>query len=80
MNNPIKERRQLYWVWKSMRARCLSTNSKDYKDYGGRGIKICSTWNTFSVFEADMGARLQGCLIKTKEGKWIPEDRYREVP
>lgn len=32
-------------AWRSMRTRCYWTNSKRYKDYGGRGIRVCDTWN-----------------------------------
>lgn len=28
-----------------MKERCYSSNNKDYKDYGGRGIFICDEWN-----------------------------------
>lgn len=47
-----------YSTWKSIRRRCLVETSKDYKDYGGRGIKICDTWiESFENFYADMGPR-----------------------
>ena len=35
----------LYKVWCSMKQRCNSPKFKQYKDYGGRGIKICDEWN-----------------------------------
>lgn len=35
---------RLYNVWKSMKQRILDSNNKSYKDYGGRGISICSEW------------------------------------
>ena len=45
-----------YTVWKSMRQRCNDTKHKSYKDYGGRGIKVCDRWlNSFDNFIADMG-------------------------
>lgn len=34
----------LYWVHKSMLARCLNSKSTDYKNYGGRGIRVCEQW------------------------------------
>jgi len=43
--------------WISMRQRCLNQNNKDYKNYGGRGIKICNRWNSFKLFYQDMGKR-----------------------
>lgn len=35
---------RLYQVWASMIKRCESPNSQKYKDYGGRGIKMCPEW------------------------------------
>jgi len=34
----------LYEVWFSIKRRCYNPNRKDYKYYGGRGIKICEEW------------------------------------
>lgn len=31
-------------TYRSMKERCYNENSKDYKNYGGRGIKICNEW------------------------------------
>lgn len=42
---------RLYRVWKDMIARCENPNHKYYKDYGGRGIKVCAEWrNSFITF------------------------------
>lgn len=46
-----------YSVWSSMKKRCLDLKSKRYKDYGGRGIKICERWLKFENFYKDMGER-----------------------
>lgn len=41
----------LYHVWKAMIQRCEYPNHKAYKNYGGRGIKVCSEWRSdFAVF------------------------------
>jgi len=32
-------------LWLNMRQRCSNPNSQDYKDYGGRGIRVCDEWN-----------------------------------
>ena len=32
---------RLYKTWKSMMQRCLNKKHPQYKDYGGRGIKVC---------------------------------------
>ena len=48
----------LYSVWRSMLGRCYNRNVKQYKDYGGRGIKVCASWKrSFNRFVKDMGPR-----------------------
>lgn len=37
-----------------MKARCYNTKLKQYKDWGGRGIKVCKRWHEFSNFYTDM--------------------------
>lgn len=45
-------------VWKEMKRRCMSENRPQYKDYGGRGIKVCERWlNSFAAFLVDVGPR-----------------------
>lgn len=46
-----------YSTWTNMRSRCLNKNNRGYPGYGGRGIKICSRWENFENFFADMGCR-----------------------
>lgn len=41
---------RLYAVWKSMRERCQTETSHDYRDYGGRGIKVCPEWRDYAAF------------------------------
>lgn len=42
---------QLYHIWESMKSRCNNPNNKSYKNYGGRGITICSDWeSSFEIF------------------------------
>lgn len=36
---------KIYEVWKTMKQRCNNPNSQSYKNYGGRGIKVCDDWN-----------------------------------
>lgn len=47
-------RSAIYSSWANMKARCLNRNSPKYFRYGGRGIKICDKWLTFSGFLEDM--------------------------
>lgn len=44
-------------VWHSMRERCGNPNHRSYKDYGGRGIRVCERWSSFGNFLRDMGRR-----------------------
>lgn len=37
--------------------RCTNPKSKQYKDYGGRGITVCNAWRDYKNFAADMGPR-----------------------
>lgn len=46
-----------YTSWESMKQRCNNPNNKHYKNYGGRGIKVCEEWNIFDKFLLDMGPR-----------------------
>lgn len=42
-------------IWVGMKQRCLNPNNPSYKNYGGRGIKVCKRWLKFENFLADMG-------------------------
>lgn len=47
-----------YETWCRMIARCENRNEPCYRNYGGRGIKICRRWrHNFAAFLADMGRR-----------------------
>ena len=35
---------RIYHIWEGMKARCYNKNDNSYKNYGGRGIKICKEW------------------------------------
>lgn len=37
-------RKNLVKTFSHMQSRCYNTNDKRYKDWGGRGIKICNEW------------------------------------
>lgn len=36
----------LYGVWCTVKSRCYNSNSQHYKNYGGRGIKMCEEWKS----------------------------------
>src|SRR5579859_3588880 len=60
--NSIMQRHKnpLYFVWASMRQRCLNPKAVQFKNYGGRGITVCDRWKNFDAFIADMGPRPEG--------------------
>lgn len=46
-----KSHTRLYHIWQGMKARCTNIGSRDYSDYGGRGIRISKEWeNSFEKF------------------------------
>jgi hypothetical protein len=49
-NNP----HPIYRTWTAMHTRCSSPKCKNWADYGGRGITVCSEWNDFESFSSDM--------------------------
>lgn len=46
-----------YKIWQGIIQRCENQNDKDYKNYGGRGIRVCDVWHAFDCFLSDMGPR-----------------------
>lgn len=50
-------RKSEYMTWQSMVQRCHNPNDKAFKNYGGRGIAVCSRWRSFENFIEDMGNR-----------------------
>ena len=45
-----------YFIWQSMIQRCENPNNRAFKNYGGRGIKVCKKWHRFENFFEDMEA------------------------
>lgn len=55
---------KIYGVWNGMIQRCRNPHNPDYKNYGGRGIKVCDRWiNSFENFLEDMGESPQDMSI-----------------
>ena len=53
-----------HYAWKAMNSRCSNQYSKDYSNYGARGITVCDEWaNNFQSFYDDMGVRPDGTSI-----------------
>lgn len=41
---------RLHKIWHSMYCRCYYTSTNQYKNYGGRGIKVCEEWKHIQGF------------------------------
>ncbi len=68
-----------------MRRRCNDPTNQSYPDYGGRGISICPSWDSFETFLADMG-EANGLTLERKDVNgnyckanccWIPKAAQR---
>jgi len=47
-----------YKIWQGLKGRCDNPNNTNYKNYGGRGIKVCEEWqNSFESFYNHIGKR-----------------------
>lgn len=46
-----------YGTWIKIRERCAKPGTRNFADYGGRGITVCERWLVFENFLADMGER-----------------------
>jgi hypothetical protein len=46
-----------YRIWQYILQRCENPNSVNFKNYGGRGIKVCQRWQSFENFLSDLGER-----------------------
>ena len=65
-----------YHIWSSMRQRCENPKDKTFKDYGGRGIKVCKRWHDFKNFYEDMGKKPKGKSLDrhNNDGNYCPEN------
>ena len=64
MNN---KEHYLYSTWLGMRERCNNQKAESYKNYGARGIKVCTEWDNFWSFVKDMGDRPEGHTLDRKD-------------
>jgi len=63
-----------YNSWRMMKTRCQNSNFPYYKDYGGRGIKVCERWMNFENFLTDMGERPENTTLDriNNDGNYEP--------
>lgn len=52
-----KSKSSTYNTWTAMKQRCNNGKNPNYKNYGARGIFVCSEWDIFENFLNDMGMR-----------------------
>lgn len=67
----------IYKSWSNMHTRCYNPNFIDFKRWGGRGITVCSEWQTFEGFLKDMQASyVDGYQIdrKDNDGNYEPSN------
>ena len=41
---------RIYKTWQGMKSRCSYIRDSHYKNYGGRGVKVCEEWQKFEPF------------------------------
>lgn len=47
---------RVYRIWQGMKTRCGNATHRHYRNYGGRGVKVCDRWAaSFEAFLSDMG-------------------------
>lgn len=69
-----------HYSYNAMKTRCTYKYHKQYKDYGGRGIKVCDRWldklSGFANFIEDMGPRPDGFTLDRIDvnGDYCPEN------
>lgn len=67
----------LYTKWTCMLGRCENPQNPTFKRYGGRGIKVCSSWHNFRNFINDMGipsTRAMQIDRKNNNGNYQPDN------
>lgn len=70
----------LYWVYSGMKARCYNRSHPRYKDWGGRGIRVCDRWlervTGFLNFVEDMGPRPDTYTLDriNNDGNYTPDN------
>lgn len=67
-----------FWnVWQGMLRRCDDKNQPAYKNYGGRGIKVCPKWLKFQGFYEDMISGYTSTMTIERidvDGDYCPEN------
>jgi hypothetical protein len=72
-----------YRSWRAMIIRCTNSKHRQFKDYGGRGITVCSDWLTsFESFLASVGIRPEGKTLdrENTNGNYEPSNCKWSTP
>jgi hypothetical protein len=71
-----RHRLRAYKSWYGAIYRCTRKDWKQFKDYGGRGIKVCERWMDFENFYADMGEPAAGLSLDRidNNGDYSPQN------
>ena len=69
-------RSKIYHIWASMIQRCENPKNPRFKDYGGRGIKVCKKWHSFENFYEDVGDKPENRSLdrSDNDGNYQPEN------
>ena len=62
-------------IFHNMKQRCYNPNDINYKNYGGRGIKLCDEWNDREIARNVKGMNTKG-FIAFKE--WSLKNGYAD--
>lgn len=52
-----------WYSWCCMKNRCIYPNNPSFRNYGGKGIKVCDRWKKFTNFLEDMGVKPDGAQL-----------------
>ena len=66
-----------YPTWSGMIERCYNPKTRQYKDYGGRGIRVCARWfYSFKNYADDIGEKPEGSTLDRidNDGNYSPEN------
>lgn len=50
-SQPHNEHYTLYRNWCAMHNRCYRSTFKQFKDYGGKGVRVCPEWHEYENFK-----------------------------